>query len=74
MTHADGTPEDEDLPTFVDDQLVLSIPVFVTRESHRSASAQIREKIAAATVGDLLVTQRQPRLNKQQRLTAGQDR
>ena len=52
MEHADWTPEGDCLPTFVDDQVVLPIPVFATRESDRIASAQIREKIASATAGD----------------------
>ena len=49
MKHADWTPEGDCLPTFVDDQVVLPIPVFATRESDRIASAQIREKIAKST-------------------------
>ncbi|MBF6059148.1 hypothetical protein [Thiomicrorhabdus heinhorstiae] len=52
MKHADWTPEGDCLPTFVDDQVVLPIPVFATRQSDRAVSAQIREKIAAATAGD----------------------
>jgi hypothetical protein len=54
MEHADWTPEGDCLPTFVDDQDVLPVPRFVTRETHRTVSAQIREKIAAATAGDRL--------------------
>jgi len=47
-----GTPEGDCLPTFVDDQVVLPIPVFATRQSDRAVAAQIRKKIAAATAGD----------------------
>lgn len=52
MERSVGTPEGDCLPTFVDDQVVLPIPVFATRQSDRAVSAQIRKKIAAATAGD----------------------
>ena len=52
MEPTDLTPEDDCLPTFIDDPLVLPIPVFATRESHRAVSAQIREIIAAAKADD----------------------
>jgi len=52
MERSVGTPEGDCLPTFVDDQVVLPIPVFATRQSDRAVAAQIREKIAAATAGD----------------------
>lgn len=52
MKAVDGTPDGNGLPYFVDDLEVLPVPCFVTRETHRSSKAVIREKIAAATAGD----------------------
>lgn len=52
MNTTEGTPEGDCLPSFVDDQQVLPIPGFVSWESGRTVSAQIREKIAAAMAGD----------------------
>lgn len=55
MTHSnqDLTPQEEGLPIFVsDEQEVLPLPGFVTRETHRSSKAVIRQEIATAMTGD----------------------